>query len=369
MRILHINAGNLWGGIESALETLARTPCGLTHEFALVFEGALAVRLRAAGARVHVLGAARARRPWTVWRARRRLGVLLASGPPTVVVAHGGWSHALSAPATRRAGAPRVLYCHAAPGDGWVDRWARWSPPDLIVANSAFTARGAARAFPGVECAVVHPPVPRPARPDPASRERLRAALGVRPDEVVIVMVGRLDPCKGHLIFVEALRQLRRDAPWRAWIVGGAQRDEERALARTLAEAVSHAGLRDRAALLGHRDDVPAVLAAADVYCQPNVTPDSFGLSFVEALHAGLPVVTSALGGAPEVVDATCGVLLPVGSSSAVAAALERLVGDAPHRRSLGAAGPARAAGLCDPALQSRRLTDVVAGLLVAGRR
>ena len=53
-----------------------------------------------------------------------------------------------------------------------------------------------------------------------------------------------------------------------------------------------------------------ALLQAADVYCQLNRDPDSFGLSFVEALGASLPVITTRRGGAPEIVDATCGVLV-----------------------------------------------------------
>ena len=53
---------------------------------------------------------------------------------------------------------------------------------------------------------------------------------------------------------------------------------------------------------------MPALLAAADLFCQPNTAPEPFGLSLVEALQAGLPVVTSGIGGACEIVDASCGV-------------------------------------------------------------
>ena len=48
---------------------------------------------------------------------------------------------------------------------------------------------------------------------------------------------------------------------------------------------------------------VPRLMAAADIYCQPNTTPEPFGIAFVEALAAGVPVVTTAMGGPLEIVD------------------------------------------------------------------
>ena len=65
-------------------------------------------------------------------------------------------------------------------------------------------------------------------------------------------------------------------------------------------------GVADRVRFLGQRSDVPRLMAAADVFCQPNAGPEPFGVVFVEALYAGLPVVTSAFGGAVEVVERPC---------------------------------------------------------------
>ena len=64
---------------------------------------------------------------------------------------------------------------------------------------------------------------------------------------------------------------------------------------------------------LGERRDVAACMRAADIHCQPNTAPEPFGLAFVEALYAGLPVVTTALGGALEILTDACGVLVPAG--------------------------------------------------------
>ena len=74
---------------------------------------------------------------------------------------------------------------------------------------------------------------------------------------------------------------------------------------------VARKGLAERVRFLGERADVPDLLGAADIHCQPNSSPEPFGLAFVEALHAALPVVTSDAGGAREIVTPACGVLVP----------------------------------------------------------
>ena len=103
---------------------------------------------------------------------------------------------------------------------------------------------------------------------------------------------------------------------------------------------------------LGERRDVPALMRAADLHCQPNTAPEPFGLAFVEALHAGLPVVTTAMGGALEIVTPSCGVLVPPGDADALEQALRALVVDPEARARLGSGGPARARELCDPGRQ-----------------
>src|SRR5262245_17467790 len=100
-------------------------------------------------------------------------------------------------------------------------------------------------------------------------------------------------------------------------------------------------------------------MAAADIYCQPNTGPEPFGVAFVEALYTGLPVVTTGFGGATEIVDETCGMLTPPEDGAAVAAALRALI-TASSRRELVAAGRARAAALCDPAVRLQRLAALI---------
>jgi FkbM family methyltransferase len=338
---------------------------GRRSGFALAYDdGRLGRELRAAGAAVEGLGPARFGRPWTVVRARRRLARLLAGAGPAAVICHACWSHALAAPVARRAGRPLVFWMHDRAGGGhWLERLAARTPPDLVVANSRFTAATAPGLFPGVPvevlpCAVAPPRVADPA----AARARLRRELGTPADAVVIVLAGRLEPWKGHRLLLAALGRLRDRPGWAAWIAGGPQKPGEAAYLDALRAGAAAAGLADRVRFLGQRADVPELLAAADLHCQPNTGPEPFGVAFVEALYAGLPVVTTRLGGATEILTADCGVLVEPADPEALAATLAGLIADPSARARLGAAGPARARALGDPAAVGARLRELLPG-------
>jgi glycosyltransferase involved in cell wall biosynthesis len=245
-------------------------------------------------------------------------------------------------------------------GRNWLERMARTTTPDFAIANSSFTEQGLVNLFPGVPSRVVYPPLAlTPLANAHLWRSRLRGELQVSDETVVIVQVSRLEACKGHFLHLEALAELKDlSIPWTCWIVGGAQRPEESEYLRRLKETAETLGIAGRVQFLGQRADVAQLLAAADVFCQPNETPDSFGISFVEALWAGRPVVTTALGGAKEIIDNSCGLLLEPGNGKLLAACLRRLIESPELRAELARGGAARALKLCDPATQMSALSD-----------
>ena len=108
---------------------------------------------------------------------------------------------------------------------------------------------------------------------------------------------------------------------------------------------------------------MPALLTAADIYCQPNLGGEPFGISFIEALESGIPVVTTSIGAAPELVDETCGCLVGPGDIEALGSALGVLVDAPDRRRALGAAGPGRARTLCAPETQIPRIEALLGAL------
>jgi glycosyltransferase involved in cell wall biosynthesis len=364
MRVLHLHSGNLYGGVESCLATLVREERfapGMHTSFAVCFEGRFSAELAALGRTPDLLGEVRLSRPHTVRRARAALRDLLRRHPADAVVCQQPWSLVVFGPAVRDLGYPVTLWVHMA-GDGrhWLERAARFTAPDVVVCNSRFSQGQVARWLPRVPAQVAYCPVSAPAPAAPGARRALRRALG-DDDRTVIVMAARAEAWKGHRVLIEACARLKDQAAWSCWLVGGAQHDGEIAYLEELRQRIETEGLSGRVRLLGARDDARDVIAAADIYCQPNLEPEPFGLSLVEAMYAGLPVVTTAAGGALEVVDETCGVLAAPGDAGAVAQALEQLIGDATRRERLGDSGRRRAGALCAPDLQLPHIERVLA--------
>ncbi len=358
MRVLHVAAGNLYGGVERILEEIARHGHP-GHEFALSFGGRLSDSLRTCGATPHVLGPVRFSRPLSVWRARRRLSDVLDGTPYDLVLGHSPWAYAIAAPVAERKRVRRVLWAHdALDGRHWTERRVTVRPPDFVVCNSGYTARAVAGWLRGIRTEVVYPPV-SPFVADSDTRRLVRRELGASESTVVILMASRLERWKGHADLIQAAASLRGD--WTIWIAGGAQRPHESDYERELRRLAASLPCGDRIRFLGERTDVGRLLRAADVHCQPNTAPEPFGLAFIEALYAGVPVVTSDAGGAREVVTPECGILIAPGDRAALRAALQTLIDDPAARRTLGGAGPARAHALCDPAAQMAVLERAVA--------
>ncbi|MDE3053135.1 MAG: glycosyltransferase family 4 protein [Gemmatimonadota bacterium] len=364
MKLLHVYSGNLYGGVEAMLVVLARDAgaCpGLEPEFALCFEGRLAQELRACGATVHILGAVRASRPASVMRARRALRALLGERRPDFVMCHSAWSYSMFGGTARRLDLPVGFWLHdAVRGRHWTERWAKLRTPDIVIYNSRYTGETVSAVFARARTALVHCPVAPPVR-HKGDREAVRQELGVAPDTVVIIQVGRLERWKGHPLLLHALGFLGELPGWECWIVGGAQRAAERAYEAQLRTLAVSRGVRKRVRFLGERSDVPRVLAAADIFCQPNAQAEPFGVAIIEALYAELPVVATDMGGPTEILGGqSCGVLVPPRRPEELAKALRALIEHPSGRHAMGALGPRRARELSDPGAQLQRLHDVL---------
>jgi glycosyltransferase involved in cell wall biosynthesis len=377
MRVLHVHSGNMFGGVETFLLTLARCRTlapSVEATFALCFDGDVAGRLRAEGADVSILGAVRLRRPDTVWRARKTLTTLLERDRFDVVVCHQSWPLAIFGPVAKSAGVPLVAWVHMAqPRRHWLDRLASRVEPDLFICNSRFTASTLAAVSAPVE--VLYYPVFGGLTPVPRARavrgsdpgtlpgQTARSATPASSEPVVIIQVSRMEAWKGQRACLDALGRLRHDTRWVCWQVGGAQRPDEEQYLAALRDDAERAGIADRVHFLGQRSDVEHLLASAHIFCQPNVKPEPFGIVYVEALLASLPVVASAIGAAPEIIDDSCGVLVRPDDPGSLAAALGRLIDDGAMRNRLGRAGVARARSLCDPAVQIPKMEALLQGV------
>ncbi len=148
---------------------------------------------------------------------------------------------------------------------------------------------------PVVRHRIVHPLVGPPPAAQPEAVAKLRAQWHARPEDVVILQASRFDSWKGHRNLLRALGAMRELSGWRCWIAGAPQRPEEELYRQELLGLVNSLRIEQRVSFIGHRDDMETTLAACDVYCQPNETPEPFGMVFVEAMYAGKPVVGRAL--------------------------------------------------------------------------
>jgi len=298
-----------------------------------------------------------------VWRARRAFSALQQKIGARAVVFHSAWPHAMFAASARASGA-RIIFWQHQPitRPEWPDRWARFVRPDLAVFNSEFTA--AWPAFPSVPGRVIHCPVEEPPVVAPDRREALRLELGAAPDDAVVLMAARFERWKGHDVLVKAAAQLSTDRPWRIWIAGAAQTSAEQRYASQVASTLAALApdLRQRIAFLGERTDVPTLMRLADIYCQPNLKGEPFGMAIAEAMRSRLPSVISGGGGSAELLDESCAIGTAPGDTAAVAAALQALIGDVRLRTVMGEAAAGRAARLTDPASRVRDLADVVLG-------
>ena len=194
MKVLHLTSGNLFGGIETMLVSIARhagSEPGLDTQFAVCFDGRFRNELEASGAAVHCLGAVRARNPFGVRRARRVLERILDLEEIDVVICHSSWPLAIFGAAVKSSGRRLVLWQHAPNGGAsWLEGWARQSRPELVIFNSEYTARTAKGIHASARRAVLHCPVTLHAVSDHLSaseRASVRADFDTRPDDVVIV--------------------------------------------------------------------------------------------------------------------------------------------------------------------------------------
>ena len=169
------------------------------------------------------------------------------------------------------------------------------------------------------------------------ARERVRAALGFEPVDVVVGSIANFKPQKAPLDFIEAARRALRQAPHVKFMLAG---DGE--LRDAVVRAIGEAGLGRAVRLLGWRQDVPDLLAAMDVFMLTSLF-EGLPRAVLQAMAAALPVVVTDTGGTREVVDdGVTGYLTRAGDVDALAQGVVALASDRELRRRFGIAGQAR---------------------------
>jgi glycosyltransferase involved in cell wall biosynthesis len=330
-------------------------------------EGPLLDDVRSEGFRVIAVPFVRRLSPLAHLRAFRSLVAILRTEKPDLVHAHMPISGFLARLAARIAGVPKVAYtCHGFLFNhassslprrlaSFVMEWTAARVTDIFLTVSEAEARDARRLHIARHAAAVrNGRDPAVFRPDPAARARVRSALGVAPDRVVIIAVSRLVWHKGYPELAAAMRAVPEAELW----VVGERLDSDRGA--DMASVLRAAGLGDRLRMLGYRSDIPALLAAADIFTLPSRF-EGLPMSVIEAMLTGLPVVaTDVRGPAEQVADGVTGVSVPPGDAAALGAALGRLVRDPALRGRMGEAGRQRAVDCYDEAKVLERTLDLL---------
>ena len=192
----------------------------------------------------------------------------------------------------------------------------------------------------------------------PGTRANVRARLGVPSKTVVVGTVARLDPVKNLQTLIAAVAALNQEQRPTALVIVG-DGPERPALERAAAES----GIGRQSHFLGQRDDARDWLAGCDVYANSSIS-EGVSLTILEAMAASLPVVATAVGGTPEVVDDTCARLVPSRNAEALASAIRALGDDSLLRMLMGAAGRRRVEDLFTIERMVRDYRDVYCRLV-----
>jgi glycosyltransferase involved in cell wall biosynthesis len=165
--------------------------------------------------------------------------------------------------------------------------------------------------------------------PDTRARSCIRQRLAVSDDTLVVGTIARLDPVKDLDTMIRAITMLAPRRPILLVVIGDG---DERS---RLEELTARLGAGTAVRFLGHREDARTWLAGCDVYANSSIH-EGVSLTILEAMAAGLPTVATGVGGTPEIIDNTCGRLVPSRDAATLASALDELAQREILRQKLG---------------------------------
>jgi glycosyltransferase involved in cell wall biosynthesis len=313
--------GRLLGGAERALVAAVQDDAFRHRLRGVVFlePGDLVDEVARLGVSTEVLPFTRVRDVVGLVRTAGRLRRILRHHGTTVAISWMTKAAFVTAPAARLAGSEHVLYQHGPTSRSGMDRAATWLPVDHVLCCSDWAASSARQAWPAHKVATVYPPLPAETferRGRAAARER----LGLEQDATLVVMVSRWQSWKRVHLAIDAADAEDWPAGAVLVLVGGpvpTEPDYGRVVAARLG-AVHQPG---RVRSIGFHPEGRTWMAAADVALHLS-EEEPFGLVLVEAAAAGTPMVTTAGGGAAELVDQLGNCVVAEATASSVARAV-----------------------------------------------
>jgi glycosyltransferase involved in cell wall biosynthesis len=186
----------------------------------------------------------------------------------------------------------------------------------------------------------------------------LKKELGLSESNLLVGMVGRINPGKGQFFFLELAEKLASQYPKVHFVLAGDPFSGYEGLLADLKQAIVQKGLSNRVHYLGFREDIPELMASLDLFVLPSNLPDSFPTVILEAMAAGKPVVATNSGGSSEMIaEGMTGFVIPIGDIAAGVDALGKLLSSPSIRQEMGRAGQVRVQEVFSLAAFQQKLT------------
>jgi glycosyltransferase involved in cell wall biosynthesis len=356
LSVLHVLAPGAYGGLEQVVHSLTTGHADLGHSIQVVAllsspaqENPFVVQL--AGTRVRVQGNVHPSRHYLAQT--RTLHHILRRERPAIVHTHGYHADLLAGRVAHAHGIPTITTLHGFTGGDWKNRCYEWLQRralrryDRVVAVSQSMLSALQKSGIPQQCISVIPNAWRP-NGQPLRRSVVRSSLGIEPQSFHLGWVGRASPEKGLDVLINALAYLR-DLPIVVSVIGdGAERARAEKLAAQL-------GVQDRVRWQGVKRDAWRLFPGFDLFVLSSRT-EGTPIVLFEAMFAGVPIVTTAVGGVPNVVSAREALLVAPDAPRLLADAIRRTFEDPSSARTRARAARSRLSDFSVPVWLERYL-------------
>ena len=331
LRIMHTEAATNFGGQEHRIfkEMMVMRDAGHDLEAICQPHAKLTMRLRAEGFVVHTM-------PMdgilNFIRAVAEIRTILKTGRFDVLNTHSRRDTVIAATAARLAGTPLIVRTRhlANPVRSLLSY--TWLP-HCVTTDSHFVRKQLIdKGVAPERIETIYTPLLSQARPVHSS---LRQELGLAADAVVVGCVAVMRANKGHRDLIQAMVPLFEQRPSVHLVIVGSGEP----VLQELIKLVNSLGLQERIHFLGRREDIANVMTGFDLFCL-TTRLEASGMVFLEAASAALPVIGTAVGGVPEMMEpGKTGLLVKLDDPEGLRHALLSLIDDPALRRKMGQAG------------------------------
>jgi glycosyltransferase involved in cell wall biosynthesis len=291
----------------------------------------------------------------------RQAARIVAERRISVIQTHGYKSNLIGWCLRRLCGRPWVAFAHGYTHDNWKMRM--YNRLDLAVmrrADRIVTVSSSMKNLllrHGVQAEKIRliynaiPPVPDTSAAGPPAA--LLASHGIQPGRRVVGVIGRLNPEKGQMVFLQALRRVTRSCPDVTALLVGDGQDRE-----SLQQFCAAHGLGPHVVFTGYRDNVADYYRALDLFVLPSLS-EGLPNAVLEAMSFGVPVLATRVGGVPEIITSDNGLMVPPADPDALADAMIRLLQDDDLRLRMGVRGRNSLYPRFSPEQRVREILDV----------